>query len=144
MLPRKSGSPTKKRLRRSSAYYHLSYCFSHSLTVSFSVILFGASDTSSNALARMLHVLSSHTEEQETLRQEIFKFREAGEELTYDRLMELPFLDAVCKETLRAYVSEYSTLCLTRLSRLSCSYPPVLSMDRLCVDPPPMIFNCKR
>ena len=76
--------------------------------------MFAASDTSSNALARILHLLALHVEVQETLRQEVFTFREAEKELTYDRLMELPFLDAVCKETFRAYVSEYPDPFLSR------------------------------
>lgn len=58
-------------------------------------------DTTSNALARMLHLLCLHPEVQERLREEVTTARDDDEKLPYDKLMALPFLDAVVKETLR-------------------------------------------
>ena len=60
-------------------------------------------DTTSNATARLLYLLASHPEVQMRLRDEILE-AQAGEEITYDQLNELPFLESVCRETLRLYV----------------------------------------
>lgn len=63
-------------------------------------------DTTSNALSRIFGVLATHPEAQETLRQEILDAREriGDKDFTYDELEALPFLDAVCRETLRLWV----------------------------------------
>ncbi|RXW12831.1 hypothetical protein EST38_g13025 [Candolleomyces aberdarensis] len=69
-----------------------------------STLTFAAMDTTSNALSSILHVLSVHPEAQEKLRQEIRAARkEHGGDLNYDRLTTLPYLEAVCRETLRLY-----------------------------------------
>lgn len=56
------------------------------------------------ALSRILHVLSLHPKSQKTLRLELMEARVERRDISYDTLMELPYLDAVCKETLRLYV----------------------------------------
>lgn len=60
-------------------------------------------DTTSNALSRILHLLSTHPEVQDRLRQEIHEARNnyGDEDLPYDKLVLLPYLDAICRETLR-------------------------------------------
>ena len=59
-------------------------------------------DTTSNALARTLHILSDCPEAQNKLRQEILEaYEEHGSLISYDDLNKLSFLDAVCRETLR-------------------------------------------
>lgn len=71
----------------------------------YSTLTFAAMDTTSNALSRILHMLATHPEVQEKLREEILVAREeAGGDLEYDSLVELPYLEAVCRETLRVYV----------------------------------------
>jgi hypothetical protein len=64
-------------------------------------------DTSSSALSRIICLLGEHQGVQDKLRQEILEAKRSnnGEELDYDQLVALPFLDAVCRETLRLYVS---------------------------------------
>ncbi|KAH8103810.1 cytochrome P450 [Cristinia sonorae] len=87
------------------------------LTAQVNTLIFAASDTTSNGLARVLHTLAENQDVQERLRKEINDIRKEswdGEELTYERLCEMPFLDAVVRETLRVY-------------------PPVLSMDRVAL-----------
>ncbi|KAM5535780.1 hypothetical protein V8D89_010594 [Ganoderma adspersum] len=59
-------------------------------------------DTTSNATARLLHLLALNPDVQKRLRTEIVE-AQAGEEISYDRLNDLPFLDSVCRETLRLY-----------------------------------------
>ena len=50
----------------------------------------------------MLYLLCDLPEVQEKLRAEIREAQEAhGTEIPYDEVMALPFLDAVCRETLR-------------------------------------------
>ena len=58
-------------------------------------------DTTSNALARIIHLLSTHQDVQSKLRQEIVDARSRHGDLAYDELVALPYLDAICRETLR-------------------------------------------
>lgn len=60
-------------------------------------------DTTSSALARTLWLLSEHPGVQEKMRDEIREAQKNGE-LSYDQLVSLPYLDAVCRETLRVCV----------------------------------------
>ena len=67
--------------------------------------MFAAMDTTSNALCRILWLLSKNQDVQDKLRAEI---REAKQkfgdgDLDYDQLGSLTYLDAVIKETLRRY-----------------------------------------
>ena len=61
-----------------------------------------ATDTTSNALARTLDLLTQHPDVQAKLRAEILAVNDgvAGD-IPYDQLVDLPYLDAVCRETLR-------------------------------------------
>ena len=66
---------------------------------------FAAMDTTSNALSSILHLLSMHPEAQERLRKEIRDARNDHHgDLDYDTLTALPYLEAVCRETLRLQV----------------------------------------
>ena len=61
-------------------------------------------DTTANSLARILQLLAENPDAQERLRDEIAHAVEAdgvGDTLEFDKLMELPYMDAVCRETLR-------------------------------------------
>ena len=70
---------------------------------------FAAMDTTSNALSQILHLLAQHPDVQTRLRQEILDARQRSDsrDLSYDELCALPFLDAVCRETLRVYVLRF-------------------------------------
>jgi cytochrome P450 len=59
--------------------------------------------TTANALARALHLLATHPEEQDRLRDEV-KFASSDGDMTYDKLESLPFLDAFCREASRLSV----------------------------------------
>lgn len=71
----------------------------------YSTLVLAATDTTSNALARIFHQLCLHPEVQEKLREEIMQARDDGtgklRDFDYDEVMELPYLDAVCRETMR-------------------------------------------
>ena len=67
-----------------------------------STFTFAGADTTSNALSRILHLLCQHQDVQDKLRAEIRAATEQyGAEIPYDELSALPYLDAVCRETLR-------------------------------------------
>ncbi|KAL4249759.1 Cytochrome P450 superfamily protein [Abortiporus biennis] len=67
-------------------------------------LVFAATDTMSATLSQILSLLSEHEEVQEKLRQEILDSKQGTEDIPYDALMDrLPYLDAICRETLRLY-----------------------------------------
>ena len=77
-------------------------------------------DTTSNALCRVLHLLAERPEAQAQLRTEILEARATlgTDDIPYDDLVKLPYLDAICRETLRLYA-------------------PVTVTVRRCASPPP-------
>ncbi|KAJ3502727.1 hypothetical protein NLJ89_g8754 [Agrocybe chaxingu] len=66
-------------------------------------LTFAATDTTSSALTRTLYLLAAHNDVQERLRKEIRDARKEhdDQDLDYDPLVALPYLDAICRETLR-------------------------------------------
>ena len=64
-------------------------------------LVFAATDTTSNALSRILHILSENQDAQDKIRAELIEAAGESEDIPYDQLVDLPYLDAVCRETLR-------------------------------------------
>ena len=64
-------------------------------------------DNISSTIARFLYLLSTHQDVQSKLRQEIVEARNIYGNLEYDRLLALPYLDAICRETLRLWVLSF-------------------------------------
>lgn len=64
-------------------------------------LTFAATDTTSTAVARALWLLANHPEAQDRLRAEITEAGNGDNQLAYEELVALPYLDAVCRETLR-------------------------------------------
>ncbi|KAH9923755.1 cytochrome P450 [Epithele typhae] len=61
-------------------------------------------DTTSNSVSRVLWLLCEHTDVQAKLRAEVREAQETyGVDMPYDQVMNLPYLDAICRETLRLY-----------------------------------------
>lgn len=58
-------------------------------------------ETTSGALARILHKLAQCQDIQEKLRQELIAARGDRDNIPYDELVSLPYLDALCRESLR-------------------------------------------
>jgi len=73
------------------------------IIASVNTVIFGAVESTANMVSRILHTLALHPDAQERLSREIVAASEAGASLTYEHVMELPFLDAVYQETARAY-----------------------------------------
>ncbi|KAI0927531.1 hypothetical protein AcV5_008045 [Taiwanofungus camphoratus] len=72
------------------------------LIAQMSTLIFAGMDTTSNALSRALQNLAKDLNVQEHLRDELLEAH-AGDNILYDELNSLPYLDAVCRETLRLY-----------------------------------------
>ncbi|KAJ3903852.1 cytochrome P450 [Lentinula edodes] len=94
-------------------------------------LIFAAMDTTSSGMARILHLLSQHPEAQQKLRQELIeaKHLKDGHAFSYEDLTTLPYLDAVCRETLRLYTPVTT---VTRRARRDAIIPllrPVIGMD---------------
>ncbi|KAJ3901204.1 cytochrome P450 [Lentinula edodes] len=96
-----------------------------------STLIFGAMDTTSSAMARLLHLLSKHPEAQDRLRQELVeaKRQKEGEDLTYNELTELPYLDAICRETLRLYAPASNVIRFARRDGVIPLHKPILGLD---------------
>ncbi|KAF8072004.1 cytochrome P450 [Lyophyllum atratum] len=91
--------------------------------------VFAATDTTSNALSRILYLLSTHPEAQDRLREEVTAARRTYGTIPYDELVALPFMDAVCRETLRLYPP---VPIVTRITRQDVVLPlstPVKGLD---------------
>lgn len=67
-----------------------------------STLISAAFDTTSSALARIIHLLSHHQDVQDRLRAEISEAMHNGD-ISFEDLVNLPYLEAVCRETLRLY-----------------------------------------
>ncbi|KAI0789221.1 cytochrome P450 [Abortiporus biennis] len=67
-------------------------------------LVFAATDTTTSALSQILSLLAEHPNVQERLRREILEVKQGQEDISYDMLVDrLPYLDAICRETLRLY-----------------------------------------
>ncbi|KAJ7172904.1 cytochrome P450 [Mycena crocata] len=61
-------------------------------------------ETTSSGLTKILQLLAENPEIQDGVRMELTAAQEiSGDDIPYDTLMQLPYLDAVCRETLRLY-----------------------------------------
>lgn len=68
-----------------------------------STFIFAGHDTTTHAACRVFHQLALNQDVQTKLREEVTAARSTEGDLDYDTLMNLPYLDAVCRETLRLY-----------------------------------------
>ncbi|KAJ3828317.1 cytochrome P450 [Lentinula raphanica] len=84
-----------------------------------------------SAMARLLHLLSRHPEVQDKLRQELVEARtqNGGNDLTYKELTELPYLDAVCRETLRLYAPASIVSRIARKDAVIPLHKPIVGTD---------------
>ncbi|KAI0671637.1 cytochrome P450 [Trametes maxima] len=74
------------------------------LIAQMSTFILAGMDTTSNALSRALALLAEHPAVQSKLRAELLEAHEQyGEDIPYDELSRLPYLDAVCRETMRLH-----------------------------------------
>ncbi|EIN05410.1 cytochrome P450 [Punctularia strigosozonata HHB-11173 SS5] len=107
------------------------------LLAQMNTLLFAGHESTGNALARILWCLSLHLEEQEKLRREITDARRTHGKLDYDKLVTLPYLDAVCRETLRVWAP---TTVIQRTARadvvLPLMFPVTLTNGQIITELP--------
>lgn len=66
------------------------------------ILVFAATDTTTSALTQIFRLIAEHQDVQDKLRAEILQAKaKASGDIPHDELMALPYLDAVCRETLR-------------------------------------------
>ena len=93
--------PEEEILAQMSYVLYEYFCVQELAHTTFrSTFILAGMDTTSTALSITLTLLSEHPEVQEELRKEILEASK-GEPLDYDDLVSLPYLDAVCRESLR-------------------------------------------
>lgn len=92
--------PEDQVLAQLSSVHFLHSLLLQLLIMSYSTLLFAATDTASNALMQILQILAENPDVQDRLRTEVQKAEHNGE-ISYDELISLPYMDAVCRETLR-------------------------------------------
>ncbi|KAJ8494978.1 hypothetical protein ONZ51_g1961 [Trametes cubensis] len=101
-----------------------------------------AMDTTSNALSRVLHLLAMHPHEQQKLREELIAARDDGtgnlRDLDYDEVMELPYLDAVCRETLRRYSPVRAVFRVVRKDAMLPLSAPIRGLDGSLINAVPV------
>ncbi|KAH9478197.1 Cytochrome P450 monooxygenase 81 [Psilocybe cubensis] len=74
------------------------------LVAQISILVFTAMDTTSTAIARVLHLLALNPDVQERLRAEVVEaYHHNDDAIDFNNLSALPYLDAIIKETLRVY-----------------------------------------
>ncbi|KAI0754292.1 cytochrome P450 [Daedaleopsis nitida] len=93
-----------------------------------STFILAAMDTTSNAIAVTLQLLADHPEVQERLRREILE-ASSGQDLDYDELVSLPYLDAVCRETLRLHAPIANVFRETRADVVLPLSQPIKGID---------------
>jgi len=92
--------------------------------------ILAAHDTTSGAISRVLHLLTRNQDVQNKLRAEVIVARkEADGDLDYDALMSLPYLDAVCRETLRVFPPATHVVRTTRRDTVMPLLWPIKSAD---------------
>ncbi|KAF9565111.1 cytochrome P450 [Agrocybe pediades] len=94
-----------------------------------STIMAAGADTTSNALARVLHLLAKNPDVQEKLRHEISEAKEPMAQLEHDRLVNLPYLDAVCREMLRLYPPVYMVPKAAQKDTVLPLHTPIKGLD---------------
>ncbi|KAG5635673.1 hypothetical protein H0H81_010450 [Sphagnurus paluster] len=94
----------KKKASQEGGFESLDQKGKDIMSVLSASLTFAGTDTTSNALSRILQLLSTHPKVQDKLRSEVIQaINTYGDDILYDDLVKLPFLDAVCRETLRLY-----------------------------------------
>lgn len=72
------------------------------LIINTSTFTFAGTDTTSNAVSRILWLLAQHKDAQSRLRAELREaMANSDGDVPHDELVALPYLDAICRETLR-------------------------------------------
>ncbi|KAI0776891.1 cytochrome P450 [Trametes elegans] len=106
------------------------------LIAQLSILLFAATDTSSNAITLVLERLVENPEVQGKLREEVvaMKDRYDGGDIPYDEIMAMPYLDAVFRETLRVQAPAPLRVREARADAVLPLSKPIIGQDGTLID----------
>ncbi|KAH8100150.1 cytochrome P450 [Cristinia sonorae] len=99
-----------------------------------SVFTSAATDTTSSALTRTMYMLAEHPDVQAKLRKELQEAHADGRELSYDELVALPYMDAVCRETLRLHAPVPFMSRVARKDAILPLHTPIRGKDGQMID----------
>ncbi|KAI1798256.1 cytochrome P450 [Ganoderma leucocontextum] len=106
-----------------------------------STMILAGMDTTANSLTRALQLFADRPEAQDRLRQEILQAVETdgdGDTLDYDKIMALPYLEAVCRETLRVYPGVTTLFRVTTKDVILPLSAPIRMRDGTMIDAVPL------
>ncbi|EJF61783.1 cytochrome P450, partial [Dichomitus squalens LYAD-421 SS1] len=103
-----------------------------------SVLMLAGMDTTSNALSRTLELLAQNPDTQTKLRSEILDARNGESTIDYDDLVKLPYLDAVCRETLHLYAPVGRLVCHAAKDVMLPLFKPVRDKNGRMLDAVPV------
>ncbi|KAF8896618.1 cytochrome P450 [Infundibulicybe gibba] len=93
-------------------------------------LIFAAMDTTSSGVSRILSLLAEHPDTQQRLREEILDARErSGGDIPYNDLVSLPYLDAICRESLRLFAPVSVAVRTTRRDMVLPLSNPIKGVD---------------
>ena len=130
---KRKGSLTSRssdRCRTSCRCCSSSTLITSQIALPASILLFAATDTTSHLMAQVLQLLCEHPDIQDKVRREILASRN-GQDIAYDQLNALSYLDAICKETLRLYVPVGACILAVPLL-MQCSRSASLQLQLSC------------
>ncbi|KAI0821934.1 cytochrome P450 [Trametes gibbosa] len=110
------------------------------LIAQISTFTLAAVDTTSSALSMIIHLISQHQDVQDKMRAEILAAGD-GKDIDYDELVSLPYVDAVCRETLRVYPMAPFRFRATREDVLLPLSEPVRGLDGALITHIPLPKN---
>ncbi|KZT73293.1 cytochrome P450 [Daedalea quercina L-15889] len=106
------------------------------------VLIVTATDTTSNTLARILELLAEHPNMQHRLRAETIEAWQDGD-VSYGRLMQLPLLDAVYRETVRLYTPATWVIRDARKATILPLATPIVGNDGTVMNEIPVPKGCE-
>jgi len=97
-------------------------------------LVIAAQGTTSRTLSRIIHLLCLHPEKQDRLRAEILAAYAAHGESDYDQLNDMPYLDAVMRETMRAYTTVPLMARRATEDAVLPVYEPIIGRDGMVIN----------
>ncbi|KAH9923622.1 cytochrome P450 [Fomitopsis serialis] len=106
------------------------------------VLIVTATDTTSNTLGRILQLLAENPDVQHRLREEAIEAWQDGH-VAYGRLMQLPYIDAVFRETMRLHSPATWVIRDVRRDTVLPLSTPIVGIDGTVMDEIPVPKGCE-
>ncbi|EMD37671.1 hypothetical protein CERSUDRAFT_94672 [Gelatoporia subvermispora B] len=111
------------------------------LVAQVSTIVFAGVNTTSSSLGRIVHLLAEHQDVQDKVRAEIAGAQRDGQDMSYDELAALPYLEAVCRESLRRYPAIPIVAKTARKDTIMPLSVPIVGLDGKRIDEIPILMG---